>query len=80
MNDHDFACVDNGTTATISTNSWPATQWIRENVPEAQGAVVGANYSTIVGEPRQMLEIALGLVAAGFTCENQERITSTAQA
>lgn len=72
MKDYDFDCADQGTTATITTNNWRTTQWIRDNVPDASGTVTGANYATIVGEPRQMLDIAMALIAAGFTCENHE--------
>lgn len=75
MSSYDFTCTDNGSTATIETSNWSTTQWIRENVPEAVGTVVGANYATVVGEPRFMLEIATGLIEAGFTCENHQLIS-----
>ena len=72
MTDHDFTCTDHGTTATIVTNNWTTTQWVRDNVPAAEGQVTGANYATITGEPRFMMEIATGLIDAGFTCVDHE--------
>lgn len=74
MTDHDFTCGDHGTTATITTNNWKTTQWGRTNVPDAAGYVTGGTYATIVGEPRQMLDIAMALIEAGFTCPNHELI------
>jgi len=74
MTDHDFECTDQGTTATITTNNWRTTQWLRENVPDAGGQVMGGVYATVVGEPRQMLDVAVALIAAGFSCENHEKI------
>jgi len=75
MTDYDFACTQAGAVATIVTNNWKTTQWIRENVPDAVGTVVGANYATVTGEPRFMLDMAMGLIRAGFTCENHEMVS-----
>lgn len=75
MVDYDFTCTHAGAVATIATNNWKTTQWIRENVPDAVGNVVGANYAAVTGEPRFMLDMALGLIEAGFTCEDHELIS-----
>lgn len=69
MSDRDFKCTNKGTTATITTNNLKTTQWLCDNVPNAQRQVVGGVHATIVGEPDRIMNTALALIAAGFTCE-----------
>lgn len=74
MTDKDFEYVEHGATATITTNNWRTTQWLRENAPDVGGQVVGGVYATIVGEPRRMIEIAMALLDAGLDCANRGEI------
>jgi hypothetical protein len=68
MMQHDFECADHGSIATITPLTEAAADWISENVePSAIGFPLYA-------EPRYSLDIALGMIDAGLTCENSHLV------
>lgn len=71
--EYDFACTDLGSIASLTALSAEADDWLAYYVdPEAP--TDGSNFRTIYGEPRYMLDIALGMIGDGLTCEDSDKI------
>jgi hypothetical protein len=69
---HDFACADHVSLASITPLTGAAADWLTENVEPAE---IG---TPILAEPRFSLDIALGMIGAGLTCENSHLIGEVA--
>lgn len=71
---HDFECTDLGTIATITPRTEQAHDWMAENVPSYTMKRFPNVLNTLSGEPRFMLDIALGMIDDGLTCLNSDRV------
>lgn len=69
---HDFACHDHISVASITPLTDSAADWLTDNVEPAEIGV------PILAEPRFSLDIALGMIEAGLTCENSHLIGEAA--
>lgn len=65
---HDFACADHVTLASITPLTDTAAAWLSENVEPSEVGV------PILAEPRFSLDIALGMIGAGMTCEGRDQL------
>lgn len=73
---YDFECRDHGgTVASISPLTEAAHDWMAENVPSYTLKRFHNVANTLSGEPRFMLDISLGMIADGLTCENSDKVT-----
>lgn len=72
---YDFECADHaGTVATITPRSDAARDWLFANASHESLRMVGGCY--VIGEPKPMLDIALGMIADGLTCPGSDRLAA----
>ena len=72
--DYDFSHERLGGVATITTNNWATTQWLRDNAGGVGGTVTGENYATATGDAGRVLLVAQAMLDAGFTCSDSDAI------
>lgn len=69
----DFECLALGSIAQLIALTSEADEWLADNVSD-EAVIDQSPYRAIIGEPRFLLDIALGMIGDGLTCEDSDKV------